>query len=640
MTRVSTHWRIGCVCAFVAITALFAVPRLLSGMTMVDGGWRVAFFVYAGVASTLFVVGMGRRLWVWTSGLRDAQPTTLTQALRRLLRIVLAQRRVLRRRVVGTVHALMFWSFVVLFVVFSLSAFGLPTGDLWRVASSVLYAAVALGGLFFAARIAFVTRRRRGLGAAETASRLVAPLLLAAIGISFFQSTRSDAAMFVHLASVMTFFALIPYSRLLHIVAVPLWNLVRPDRRLALRLPFDLSRMSEQEIAARDLPLGPRHRDEFPLRALLGFDACTQCGRCEDVCPAHGTGDAFSPTEVMKHLQRANAPTAAARAPGAIARDAQVDACTTCGHCEEACPVGLDPLSAVVDLRRSAAYEGEFEPGHGAALRRLAATGRPWDAEQAPPVELTPSVPWVRSAGEPPAELVYWTGCAGRHDPAGQRIAATIAGLLDRAGMRWTTPGAAASCTGDPARRMGDEGLFQQLALHNIGVLRESGCRRILVNCAHCFNALAKEYPAFGAEFDVIHHSELLQRLLAEGRFGDVQALPATVAFHDPCYLGRHNGRYDAPRAVLDGIAGLTRIELGEARERSRCCGAGGARLWREAEPGAAMATRRAGQAAETAADTLVTGCPFCLTMLEDPAAKQGLRAQDIAEVIAAAVRS
>jgi Fe-S oxidoreductase len=322
-----------------------------------------------------------------------------------------------------------------------------------------------------------------------------------------------------------------------------------------------------------------------------------------------------------------------------LARELEVDACTSCGHCEEVCPVGLEPITAVLQLRRSLAYEGEFEPGHNDALRHLAGSGVVWDAERNPPIELTPPVPWPPDAAVEPPELIYWLGCAGRHEPRAQQIAATVADLLDRAGVRWTCAGAAEICTGDPARRLGDEGLFQRHALRVIELLKQARTNTVLVNCAHCFNSIGKEYRNFGGDFDVVHHSEFLGRLVQTGRLGKLEALPRKVAFHDPCYLGRHNRRFDAPRALLAQISGLSMVELAETREHARCCGAGGGRIWRETEPGAGMAQFRADQAADSGADALVTGCPFCMAMLEDPVSSGGMVTQDIAEVIAAAVR-
>jgi Fe-S oxidoreductase len=349
-------------------------------------------------------------------------------------------------------------------------------------------------------------------------------------------------------------------------------------------------------------------------------------------------GAVFSPAKVMQRLQQTNRRNS--RVPLAdLARDLEVDACTTCGHCEEVCPVGLEPITAVLQLRRTLAYEGEFEPGHNDALRRLAGDGVMWDAERNPSLDLPVPVPWPPEPAAEPPELIYWLGCSGRHEPRSQQIAKTVAGLLDRAGVRWTCAGDAEMCTGDPARRLGDEGLFQQHALRVIELLKQARTNTVLVNCAHCFNALGKEYRNFGAEFDVVHHSEFLGRLVQAGRLGKLEALPRTIAFHDPCYLGRHNRCFDPPRDVLAQIAGLSMVELSETREHARCCGAGGGRIWRETEPGAAMAQFRAGQAALSGADTLVTGCPFCMAMLEDPLSSSNMTTQDISEVIADAIR-
>lgn len=619
-----------------------SLPRILEAAGTFDGAWWIAFSTYGALTTLAFVIGIALRLWVWTSGRvgTDIRGTTAAAVLRRLLYIVFAQRRLLQIRWVGTLHAVMFWSVAALFIIFSLPLFGLTKADLPGLLLSLLYAVVAVGALFLAGRLVFFSRPKRKLSITETLSRTAMPLMIATAAISYFFTAGSMGALFFHYACVMTILALIPYSRLLHIITVPLWTLVRPDGRFSPSLPFDLSRQAETEIAKADLPLGPRRREEFPAQTLLAFDACTRCGRCEDVCPANGTGDVFSPARIMRQLQAANAPSAAPLDLLSLANDEQVGLCTTCGRCEIACPVGLEPLSAILELRRRAAFDGVFEPGHESALRLVAAAGCTWDKSKSSALNLQSPVPWPMGSDGIPADLVYWVGCAGRYDPAGQRVATKVAELLNHAGVRWTTAGAEELCTGDAARRMGDEGLFQKLALQNMELLRQASCKKLLVSCAHCFNTFANEYPALGSSFEVVHHSELLLQMLKDGRLRKLSMLPTKVTFHDPCYLGRYNGRFTPARELLDAIEGVERVEMSESCEHSRCCGGGGGRLWRHDEPGARMAARRAKQAADTDAEILVTGCPFCLTMLEDTGSKAGVRTLDISEIVAGAVRS
>jgi Fe-S oxidoreductase len=624
----------------VSASMVFAISRIYGAAERLEGSWRVAFSAYAILAVSVFVIGIGRRLWVWTSGNPSTHPTGVLIALRRCFETILAQRKVLRNRWVGPFHAMMFWSAVALFIVFSLPLVGIRLADMPDLLLSVAYGGVSAGAIFLAARLVIFSRSRRSLSSKEVLGRVCVLALIVAVGISHFFRGYSDGVLFFHYASVMTILALIPFSRLLHIVAIPLWTLVRPDERLALSLPFNLSRQTETEVSEMDMPLGPRRREEFSAPSLLMFDACTQCGRCEDSCPAHDSGDDFSPARVMKRLQLANAPSAPSLDLVELSKNENVDCCTTCGRCEVACPVGLEPLSAILELRRAAAFDGAFETGHESTLRRVAGSGCTYDKTKSSSVQIQPPVPWPVEQDGTPADLVYWLGCAGRHDPAGQRVAATVGELLNRAKIRWTTAGTEESCTGDSARRMGDEGLFQTLALRNIELLKQAKCKKILVSCAHCFNAFAREYPALGGDLEVIHHSEFLLKLLKAGQLGNLKALPTKVAFHDPCYLGRYNGRFEPARELLDAIEGVERVEMPESREQSRCCGAGGGRLWRDDEPGARMAVSRAKHASEVGADILVTGCPFCLTMLQDPVSKAGGRAQDISEVIASSLRA
>jgi Fe-S oxidoreductase len=623
--------------ALVLFTLVFAAPRFVHGWHTLTGPWRNAFALIALTCALLFLYGMGARIVYWTSGRADSRAAAATGAIKRLLAMALLQRRVLQQPI-GVVHAMMFWGFGSLFVIFSLPLLGLDKALVPAFIYATFNLALVAGGAILAGRLLFVTRKRRQLALAETGSRMLAPMLIAAIGLSYFFTGRGAIFEFVNLSLVAVFFAAIPYTRLLHILAVPIWLLVRPDERLAVPAPFNLALQTEQDVVDQSLPLGPRKRQDFPRSTLVGFDACTRCGRCEDVCPAVADGTAFSPAHIMKRLQQTN--RRHSRVPLTdLARGLEVDACTTCGHCEEVCPVGLEPITAVLQLRRSLAYEGEFEPGHNDVLRQLAGNRVVWDAERNPPIDLAGPVPWPPDPAVEPPELIYWLGCSGRHEPRSQQIAKTVAGLLNRAGVRWTCAGDAEICTGDPARRLGDEGLFQQHALKVIELLQQACTNTVLVNCAHCFNSIGKEYRNFGAEFDVVHHSEFLGQLVQAGRLGKLEAFPRKIAFHDPCYLGRHNRCFDPPRDVLGQIAGLSTVELTETREHSRCCGAGGGRLWRETEPGAGMAQLRATQAIDSGADTLVTGCPYCMAMLEDPVSSGGMTTQDISEVIADAVR-
>jgi Fe-S oxidoreductase len=618
-------------------TLVFAAPRFAHGWQTLNGPWRNVFAVIAVCCALSFLSGMAARIVYWTSGRVDPRATGATGAIKRLLAMALLQRGVLRQPI-GVVHALMFWGFGSLFVLFSLPLLGLDQALVPDFVTATFNLALVAGGTVLAGRLLFVTRKRRQLPLGETGSRMLAPLLIAAIGVSYFLAGRGEGFEFVNLSLVALFFAAIPYTRLLHILAVPIWLLVRPDERLAVPAPFNLADQTEQETVAQDLPLGPRERQDFPRSTLIGFDACTRCRRCEDVCPAVADETPFSPALVMQRLQQTNRRKAGTPLTS-LARELEVDACTSCGHCEEVCPVGLEPITAVLQLRRALAYEDEFEPGHNDALRQLAGGGVVWDAERNPPVDLAGPVPWPPDPAAAPPELIYWIGCASRHEPRAQQIAKTVAGLLDRAGVRWTCAGSAEICTGDPARRLGDEGLFQRHALRVIDLLKQARTDTVLVNCAHCFNSIGREYRNFGADFDVVHHSQFLGRLVQAGRLGRLESLPRKVAFHDPCYLGRHNRCFDPPRDLLGGIAGLQTVELTETREHSRCCGAGGGRIWRETEPGAGMAQTRAAQALASGADTLVTGCPFCMAMLDDPVSSGGVLTQDIAEVIADAVR-
>jgi Fe-S oxidoreductase len=309
-----------------------------------------------------------------------------------------------------------------------------------------------------------------------------------------------------------------------------------------------------------------------------------------------------------------------------VVDDDVVWSCTTCGACMHECPVDIEHIETIVDLRRNLVMaESRFPTEAGTLLRNLEGTSNPWGLPQAQRAEWASGLDVrVIGEGDRAPEYLYWVGCAGSFDDRAKAISRAVVEVLERAGVSFAILGPRELCTGDPARRIGNEYLFQTLAEQNVTTMRGAGVTKVIANCPHCFNTLRNEYPDYGGSFEVIHHSELIAELVAEGRLRPSGRVETTLAYHDPCYLGRHNDVYAEPRRALEAVPGLRTVEMPRNHERAFCCGAGGARMWMEEPLGKRINEERMDEAASTGAETVGVACPYCLIMLDD-----GARARD-----------
>jgi Fe-S oxidoreductase len=384
---------------------------------------------------------------------------------------------------------------------------------------------------------------------------------------------------------------------------------------------------------------GASRPQELDKKLLLDGFACTHCGRCQDSCPAHDTEKPLSPKRLILDINRyllahasAAPPPVQTHQPSGIEVETLLS-CTTCGACIEACPVFNRPLDSIIELRRHLVYEGIFEPGHATALKRISQDANPWGMR------------WHRRAqhfdlplAEPSEhyDCIYWLGCTAAFDDRARRIAEAMAVVLKRAGVRAAILGTAEKCCGDAARRIGDEGLFQELAVDNIHVLDGLDFDFVLTHCPHCFNSLANDYRPMGASFRVVHHSVLLRDLIGSKKI-DLHSAKGNILYHDPCYLGRYNNNYHAPREVLKSVCSNI-SEFERSQGNSFCCGAGGGHMWKTKEVGQRMSVARVNQALKTAPDHIASACPYCLLMFEEAmqavAPEKPLSVHDIAEVV------
>jgi len=458
------------------------------------------------------------------------------------------------------------------------------------------------------------------------------------------------------IAVVMGFLVLVLYSKHLHIFSAPINVLLsrRPKALGPLGSTPDLEALMESED--EDAVIGAGEIQQLSRKQLLDLVTCTECGRCQDVCPAWNTGKALNPKLIITNLRdqlfaRAGALLGGGDGPAASLVPDVIDpealwACTTCGACVEECPVDIEHVDTILDLRRyQVLIESSFPAEAGVMLRGVENQGNPWGLSANKRLEWTEDlefeVPIVADRIPDDVEYLYWVGCAGALDDRARKSTQAVARLLHHAGVKFAVLGPRESCTGDPARRLGNEYLFQEQAKANIEVLDAVGVRKVVASCPHCFNSLAREYPALGGNYEVVHHSQLLGRLVEEGKLTPRDRVDAKVTYHDPCYLGRHNEIYDPPRSVLSAVPGVEQVEMKRCRNRGFCCGAGGSRMWMEERVGKRINLERTDEALGTGAELVATSCPYCLIMLDDAVtqrrsegAAQGVRVIDIAQVL------
>jgi Fe-S oxidoreductase/nitrate reductase gamma subunit len=587
---------------------------------------------------------------------------------------VLGQRRLLARPGPGLLHALIFWGFLVLLPTILIALIGavdrratLP----WLGAQGVyillseIFALLVLVGVVGALWIRKVQRPRRFEGSHLAEADLILALIaLIVVSLLFWHASRTALGLnewprsqapistalshifardqatrvlervlvWVHVLTILGFLAYLPRSKHLHIATAPLnvWLARSGGRGRLAPLVFDDPDVPEEQVR-----FGAGTAAELTLKGVVDALSCTECGRCQDACPAWATGKVLSPKLVMMGLR--DALLAADGEPlvgGAVAEEAVWD-CVTCGACVAACPVAIEHVDQIVDLRRAlvmvqSSFPAEAEP----MLRDVERSSNPWGHPQSARAD------WGRELGvrvladgEQAPEYLYWVGCAASFDERARRSAQATARLLMRAGVQFAILGPREACTGDPARRIGNEYVFQELAVRNVQTLTGAGVQKIIASCPHCFNTLANEYPDFGGRFEVIHHSELLAQLVREGRLAPPREPGLVLTYHDSCYLARHNDVLEGPREVAGAVGELR--EMRRSRRQTFCCGAGGAHMWME-ERGSAINQQRVGEAAATGASTLAVACPFCAVMLDDGVQASGaqLRVADVATLL------
>jgi Fe-S oxidoreductase len=599
--------------------------------------------------------------------------------------VVVGQSKLLQRMVPGLVHAAIFWGFLVLFPTIVIAMIGAvdPHSTLpwlgaqgWYALLVDVFAVLVLAGVVAAFLIRKVQRPARfkgsHLGEADLILALIAGIVCTlllwhasqiSLGLNDYPASWAlvsgllaqqlhgplvpyleRAAVWAHVLIILSFLVYLTYSKHLHI-GVAAINVFFGRMRARGRLePIEF------EKEEQDVRFGSARVTDMTWKQMLDTVSCTECGRCQDVCPAYATGKALSPkllimavrdqlmVEGPKALASKGSYTPPPIVPNAVTDDIVWD-CVTCGACARECPVGIEHIDHVIDLRRNLVMvESRFPEEAGTMLRDVDRSSNPWGKPQADRTHWAEGLGVrVLQAGEPAPDVLFWVGCAPAFDERARKAAISTAKLMQMAGIDFAILGPREACTGDPARRMGDEYTFQRLAGENVATLNEAQVRRIVTTCPHCFNTIGNEYPDFGGRYEVVHHTEFLAELVREGKLAPMPS-ERTITYHDSCYLARHNDVRSQPRELVDAVGKA--VEMPRHGERTFCCGAGGARMWMEEKRGTPINHERVREAAETGAETLAVACPFCTVMLDDGVRETGAKLQviDLATLLAEAV--
>ena len=672
---------------------IFAVVFVAAMVAIVWSSWRLIKFLQIGKSENRFS-DIGKRIG-------------------NVLKVAIGQSKLLRDPIAGAVHAMIFWGFLVLLaaVIESIVEGLIPGGNIaWLgpiysvlTISQDIFCVLILIGVLWAFWRRYVQKVPR-LQNDDKAESRDASLILVLIGIivssllvmngareaaghEFEWAVRPVGALlaplftdpstavivfevcwWVHIVTILGFMNYLPFSKHLHVMtSIPNVYFGSLDTVNTLK-PIDFEDETLEQYGVADI-------EHFTWKQLLDGMTCTHCGRCTSVCPANITGKVLDPKQIIiqtheRTLDRAPdiIAMAAANSNGeesngevALSSDERklignfvnseaLWQCTTCMACVQECPVMIEHVPAIVDMRRNLVMmEAEFPAEAQPAFQNMENNFTPWAFSAAERADWAEDLDFVKTMAEASEEerkeldCLFWVGCSGSYDDRYQKVTRAFAELMDIAEVKFRILGTEEKCTGDPARRLGNEYLAQMMIQMNVETLNEYDVKTIVTTCPHCFNTLLNEYPDFGGKYEVIHHTQYVDQLVKTGRIKSMSAMQHKVTYHDSCYIGRYNNTYEEPRSTLKHVPGLEVIEMGRNKSRGLCCGAGGGQMYLEETEGKRVNIERTEEALNTGADTIATACPFCMTMMNDGVKNKDAErvvVKDVAEVLLESVKT
>jgi Fe-S oxidoreductase/nitrate reductase gamma subunit len=688
---------------------------------------QALFYLLALLSAAVCLYGVYRRVRLWRQGRPTPPVKDWPARMKSLLVQVVGHRRTRRRPYAGKMHMGIFFGMLALFIgtcIVGVEHYGaLLFGEHWlykggfylacKVTLDLFGLALLIGTVMALARR--YTRRPPSVGHEPRDGAFLLLLLTATLtgfllegaGIAADPDRWPFAAFspvgqlfapplkgitpaayaalwWVHVPLVLGVIAALPYGRWLHLFSIPLTIALQPDRPMGALEPIPLAQVEETGR------IGLGAIADMDRWQLMSLDACMECGRCTDVCPAYAVGKELNPKRVVLDLRAAmeqkekgrgkreegkeknsDSPSPAERSEGIrgegaggegpaegsgvegagglevmgstdVISDESLWACTNCHACVRECPALIRHVDILDGIRRYRVAEGRLAGSAATMLRQLTSRENPWGLPASQRLDWTKGLDVPIAMPQDKREVLLWVGCASAYEPRAQKTIRALAQLLQQSGVRFAILGPRERCTGDPARRTGDEFLFQQLAESNIATLTEIQAQKIVASCPHCFHTIKNEYPQFGGQYEVLHHTQYLAQLVEEGRLQLPPSYAETVTYHDPCFLARVNRETEAPRRLLNGAQAIPLLEVPRRESKTFCCGAGGGRMWMEEPPTQRPGVNRAQELLATGAKTVAVGCPFCKVMVGDSiaqvAGEQAPPVMDVAEVMLAAI--